>query len=1144
MVGFWFGSDGDRKTDTGAFRSGTWYINRSAGGISIHKFGIAGDPPNRESLRPLSSIEVTTMKSNTSTFLRASGRLCARRFDLTKLTLVVLCLAVLSFSQAPEDREPDRQPISSILNPDGSMKRGISGNFDPEGFRFITGPDGAPRFVPDDARKNVMFPTTDCGDGWDDRFWLGGTEGDVYAVASDSAGNLYIGGRFTHVGNVAANNIAKWDGANWSALGSGTNSDINAIAVSGSDIYVGGAFSSAGGIGVNNIAKWNGSTWSALESGMSGTVWAIAVSGTDIYVGGFFASAGGVAANNIARWNGSGWSALGSGITVGEVCDPDYGCWYGAVYAIAVVGSDVYAGGWITSAGGVATQGLARWTGSSWSTVGGGTDSSVLALAVSGTDVYAGGWFTTAGGVPANYIAKWNGSSWSSLGSGVGGDASTRVNALAVAGADVYAGFSTYSYPGIGDWGGVAKWNGSSWSDIGTSGTNHAIRAVAVSGAEVYAGGSFTAVGGVDAKGIGKWNGSTWSVVGPTGAGINGYTDLNYRWSSYVSAIGVSGEDVYVGGTFPAAGGVPGTQSLARWNGSSWSALSSGLSSGFRPHVNAIAVSGTDVYVAGSFTMAGGVPVAGIAKWNGSSWSSLGSGMSPNGSVPHIAAIAVSGTDVYVGGDFRTVDGVPANNVAKWNGSSWSALGSGMSDPSHPNGYSGVYSLAVSGTDIYAGGRFTLAGGAPASNIAKWNGKSWSSLGSGVSGTYPNGQGPYAHALAISGTDLYAGGIFTTAGGVTVNSIAKWNGSTWSALGSELLDYRPGNPPSVYGLAVAGTDVYIGGAIYTVGGLALNGIAKWNGSNWSALGTGVNESAVTALAISGSDIYVGGYFTTAGCHAASKFSRYSIRGTKAAFDFDGDGRSDISVFRPSDSVWYLNRSSQGFFATQFGISTDTIVPSDYDGDGRTDVAVFREGVWWLRKSSDGAVQAIQFGIAGDIPVPADYTGDGQDELGVYRSGQWWALDLSSNQSSIINFGLASDKPVPADFDGDGRIDQAVYRNGEWHLNRSSQGYTVVTFGLASDRPVVGDYDGDGRADLAVYRAGTWYLQQSTAGFSAFQWGIATDIPAPADYDGDGKTDAAVFRSGTWYLKQSTSGIAIRQFGLANDIPVQSFYLPQ
>jgi photosystem II stability/assembly factor-like uncharacterized protein len=310
-----------------------------------------------------------------------------------------------------------------------------------------------------------------------------------------------------------------------------------------------------------------------------------------------------------------------------------------------------------------------------------------------------------------------------------------------------------------------------------------------------------------------------------------------------------------------------------------------------------------------------------------------------------------------------------------------------------------------------------------------------------------------------------------------------------------------------------------------------------DGVTWSDFSVGLSGQSINDFAFDRSGRFL---------HAATAAGVFSVRlqPTENA-DFDGDGRADISVFRPSDRTWYLNQSTNGFSATQWGLSTDKLAPADYDGDGRTDISVYRDGMWYWLNSSTGSFNARQFGIASDIPVPANYYtgGNGGSELAVYRSGTWWILNLSNNQITTIPFGLASDKPVASDYDGDGRADCAVYRNGIWYLNRSTHGFAAVQFGIAGDRPLPADYDGDGKTDLAVYRDGTWYLLQSINGFAAFQFGIASDMSAPADYDGDGRADAAVFRNGVWYLRQSTSGFAIQQFGFTNDKPVPSAYLP-
>jgi hypothetical protein len=351
-----------------------------------------------------------------------------------------------------------------------------------------------------------------------------------------SGTNLYAGGQFTTAGGVPANDIAKWDGCAWSALGSGIGGfeyipgppvGVYALALSGSDLYAGGTFTNAGGIPAINIAKWDGSAWSALGSGIGGSplgwyyssVNALAVSGTNLYAGGDFSNAGGVSATFIAKWDGSAWSALGSGV----VCP---------VFALAVSGTDLYAGSWTEGTG---VNPIAKWNGSAWSALGSGMDGQVNALAVSGTNLYAGGGFTTAGGVTANCIAKWDGSAWSALGSGVGGFDGV-VGPLAVSGTDLYAGGGFTAAGGVTAKY-IAKWNGSAWSTLG-SGMNWFVSALAVIGTDLYAGGYSTTVSGVAAANIAKWDGTAWSAWG---SGIGGF-------DSFVNALAVSGTNLYAGG--------------------------------------------------------------------------------------------------------------------------------------------------------------------------------------------------------------------------------------------------------------------------------------------------------------------------------------------------------------------------------------------------------------------------------------------------------------------------------------------------------------------------------------------------------------------------------------------------------------------
>ena len=276
----------------------------------------------------------------------------------------------------------------------------------------------------------------------------------------------------------------------------------------------------------------------------------------------------------------------------------------------------------------------------------------------------------------------------------------------------------------------------------------------------------------------------------------------------------------------------------------------------------------------------------------------------------------------------------------------------------------------------------------------------------------------------------------------------------------------------------------------------------------------------------------------------------SVVSVKSRADFDGDGKTDLSVFRPSEGNWYLNRSTAGFTAVGWGLSTDQLAPGDFDGDNKTDLAVFRPstGAWWILRSSDGGVTSTSFGISGDLPVVGDYDGDNKADIAVFRpSNNTWYILKSTGGATITVFGASGDLAVPGDYDGDAKTDVAIYRSGQWWIMKSTGGTTVTTFGgVAGDRAVPADYDGDNKDDIAIYRPsnGTWYiLRSSNGGVDYVPFGLAGDVPVPGDYDGDGKDDQAVYRNGNWFLNRSTSGFLVASFGLGTDIAVPAEYIP-
>ncbi len=603
---------------------------------------------------------------------------------------------------------------------------------------------------------------------------------------------MYVGGGFETAGGISANNIAKYSTITntWSALGSGLNGSPYALALIGSDLYVGGWFSKADGFTVNNIAKYSttNNTWSALGSGMNNLIYTLAVYGDELYAGGYFTTP----ANKIAKWStlDNAWSALGT-----ENSE------FTHVFVLKISGSDLYAGG-STQYGSPTFKNIAKYsiTNNTWSALGTGVNSEVRAITVDGSNVYVGGYFTTAGGNNANRIAKWNGSSWSNLGDGIL-TTSNGVLSLLLYNSNLYIGGIFHTAGGVTA-NNIAKYSisGENYSSLttgGTNGTNGNVNAIAIIGSDYYFGGEFTSVKGgtLSANRIAKWNATEgWSALG---SGLN----------NWVKAFAVMGTDLYVGGDFTEAGGISANR-ITKWNATEgWSALGSGLNS----TVNALAVSGTELYVGGGFTTAGGISANHIAKWNGS-WSALG-----GGSTNKVSAIAIkTSSEIYIGCEYDDFKG-SGDYILKWNGLDWSTLGLGVN--------STVNAIAISGTNLYVGGEFYQAGGKSAYYIAKWDGSNWSALGNGVS--------TYVKALAVSGSDVYVGGNFTKLGDNTTsaNYLVKWNETTgWSTLTEESYT-GVSNPVNALFLDANSQKMIVGGGFVSAGSKGVYRIASFTDSD-------------------------------------------------------------------------------------------------------------------------------------------------------------------------------------------------------------------------------------------------------------------------------------------------------------------------
>ena len=717
--------------------------------------------------------------------------------------------------------------------------------------------------------------------GWSEDFGLSGLLGDVHALASfDDGGGakLYAGGTFTIAESTFARRIARWDGANWSALPQDIDHNaVECLAVfddgSGPALYVGGSF---------------------------------------VYVGD--ANQGQLAAPGIARWNGTAWSAVGNGLdgTVLELVAHDDGS-----------GLKLYAGGTFTSSGATPLAHLARWDGSAWQGVGGGTNDVVRALGVhdegAGPRLFAGGEFSVAGGVPVTRVARWNGTAWSALAGSIPAAVDVLSSWTPAPGATpVLLAGGQFSTLGAQTAGGVAQWNGTAWSTLAT-GTDGFVTTFAVfddgAGPQLHAGGP---------AGLHRWNGTAWVERSPhwvntllvhdegTGGGpalfsgrrptSTGPLCIVRRRGGVETAVSnslapdacerlldgtVAGEsalfatkvrwvdDAYLFPPWNSAG-------LARFEGNTWTPLAADVSPLCMVRFDLLPGGAEELCFGGSFAFNSNL----IAVWDGATMTLVGAG---GGELRAFALFdSGGGPELYATGYFTSIEGVPAKHIARFSGGVWSALGSGL-DWVSSSGENGV-DLAVfddgGGPALYVAGSFDQAGGVSCpSKVARWNGTTWSAVGAGA--TVGGVRGLHVHAGA-----LHAFGDFSQIGGVPAQLVARWSGSAWEPLGAGLPGYAV--------LDLATFDDGSGGGAELHAGIAWStwpqgpSLLRYDGTSWVPTSEPLQGGFVHDLVAFDADhdgakeLYAAGNFTSVGTRPARLLARLDPCGPVSSF-CAGDG---------------------------------------------------------------------------------------------------------------------------------------------------------------------------------------------------------------------------------------------------------------
>lgn len=668
---------------------------------------------------------------------------------------------------------------------------------------------------------------------WSADFGAPGLEGYVRCSVNWN-GTLVVGGELTHAGGWAVTNVVAWNGTRFTTLGNGLNGTVTALAVVGATLYAAGDFTGSGATPLPHVARWTGSAWVAVGAGAPDDTYdlRLAVDGSSLLLLGSFTEVGAppVAASCIASWNGSAWSAVGnfSG--------------FEHLNAAARVGSRLYVGG----------NSLHYWDGVDW-TYDLGAGGEIKSLAEFGGDLYLCGDFSSVdfGNLVANGIARYDGTAFATL-ADVAPDG--QFQQIGIDGGQLLAIGSFDSTPGPR----TAQWDGTSWTP-GPFGPLGELRTFTRAGGDLFLAGSmyyYYGPGGLNGvDNILAWDGTQFRTLG-AGSGV-----LN---SGYVTGLGTYDNRLIATGSLNQIGDQSFVNGIAAWDGTRWSKLGTGLNEAFsNPSGKHLTTWNNRLVVTGYFTGAGAVNSQSIVAWDGTAWQGFDGGFANQGAqvVSYNSELIASSSAGNLGLNPGT--GTTLGHVARWTGAHWQTIGTVT-----PIFSLGDHGMTVWNGKLIYGGSFSHVNGVPASNVAQWDGTTWSPLG--------NGFNNFVYALAVHNGELYAAGFFTASGATPLPGfMARWNGSAWVAVGTGL----DGVPT---GLTSADGKLFATGGFSMAGGNPAYRVAAWDGTNWSALGSGLaegptgNHQSSVSLAAWNGGLFAGGFFNTAGDKSSRCIARWQL----------------------------------------------------------------------------------------------------------------------------------------------------------------------------------------------------------------------------------------------------------------------------